>query len=80
MAESHEERFEREQEYWTGPKLFGALIATLLVALTVIYTMASHPGSQPSQEGPWNWSWSPFGTDPGLEINQKPSSVSGLTR
>ena len=80
MAETHEERFEREQEYWSGPKLFMALIVTLAFALTLIYTIASHPGSQPSQEGPWNWSWHPFGADPNLERNQGVSSVSGLTR
>ena len=79
MAETQEARLARiarEEETWTGPKFIGLLFATLAVALTVIYTIASYPtDSRPY----WDFSWYPFGKTPSVE-DLKPSSVSGLTR
>ncbi len=80
MSGYDEQRIAREEEAYSGPKLVGLLAATLIVALTVIYTIASHPGSQASQSGPWNFSWDPWGADPTKEQNIEPSSVSGLVR
>ncbi|MFT3923373.1 MAG: hypothetical protein QM778_12635 [Myxococcales bacterium] len=79
MAETEEQRkarIAREEATWTGPKFIGLLAATLLVALTVIYGIASYPTeSRPY----WDLSWYPFGTTP-KEADLKPSSVSGLVR
>jgi|GEM_PF-7055047 len=79
MAETEEQRLARiarEEATWTGPKFIGLLGATLIVALTVIYTIASYPTeSRPF----WDLSWYPFGTTP-KEADLKPSSVSGLVR
>ena len=41
MAETHEARIAREEEEWTGPKLIGLMVFTLIVALSVIYTISS---------------------------------------
>jgi hypothetical protein len=69
-------RIAREEEAWTGPKFVGLLFATLAVALTVIFTIASYPTeSRPY----WDFSWYPFGTTPNAE-DLKPSSASGLVR
>ena len=79
MAETEAQRTARiahEEATWTGPKLVALLFGTLLVALSVIYTIASYPTvSRPR----WDFSWYPFGKTPGPE-DLKPSSVSGLTR
>ncbi len=75
MSETHEQRIAREEETWTGPKFMGLLVATLAVALAVIYGIASI-----GTEGrPNNFSWYPFGTTPKAE-DFKPSSGSGLVR
>lgn len=75
MSETHEQRIAREEATWTGPKFIGLMFATLAVALTVIYTIASI-----GTEGrPNDFSWYPFGTTPKAS-DLKPSSVSGLTR
>jgi hypothetical protein len=79
MAETEAQRFARiarEEETWTGPKFIGLLFGTLLVALAVIYTIASYP----TQSRPfWDFSWYPFGKTPSA-ADLKPGSVSGLTR
>ncbi len=79
MAESEEQRLARiarEEATWTGPKFIGLLAATLVVALAVIYGIASYPTeSRPF----WDFSWSPWGSTP-KEADFKPSSVSGLVR
>ena len=79
MAETEAQRLariEREEATWTGPRFVGLLFATLLVALSFIYTIASYPTvSRPR----WDFAWYPFGKTPGPE-DLKPSSVSGLTR
>lgn len=41
MTESDEQRIAREEEYWTGPRLFGFGLAFLGACIVVIYTMAS---------------------------------------
>lgn len=75
MSETHEQRIAREEATWNGPKFIGLMFATLAVALTVIYTIASI-----GTEGrPNDFSWYPFGTTPNAS-DFKPSSVSGLTR
>jgi hypothetical protein len=79
MAESEEQRqarIAREEATWTGPKFMGLMAGTLVVALTVIYTIASYPTeSRPF----WDLSWQPFGKTPSAS-DWKPSSVSGLVR
>ncbi len=79
MAETEAQRLARiarEEETWTGPKFIGLLFGTLVVALAVIYTIASYP----TQSRPfWDFSWYPFGKTPSA-ADLKPSSVSGLTR
>ncbi len=79
MAETEAQRAARiahEEATWTGPKLFGLMGGTLVVALLVIYTIASYP----TQSRPfWDFSWYPFGKTPSA-ADLKPSSVSGLTR
>ena len=79
MAETEQQRLDRiahEEATWTGPKFMGLLAATLVVALLVIFTIASYPTkSRPY----WDFSWYPFGTTPKAE-DWKPSSVSGLVR
>lgn len=79
MAETDAQRMARiaqEEATWTGPKFMGLLAGTLVVALAVIYTIASYP----TQSRPfWDFSWYPFGTTP-KEADLKPSSVSGLVR
>jgi hypothetical protein len=76
MSESHEQRIAREEEEWTGPKFLSLLAGTLVVALSVIYTIASYPTeSRPY----WDFSWYPFGKTPDAQ-DLKPSSVSGLVR
>jgi hypothetical protein len=52
------------------------MAGTLVVALTVIYTIASYPTeSRPF----WDLTWQPFGKTPSAS-DWKPSSVSGLVR
>jgi hypothetical protein len=79
MAETDAQRTARiahEEATWTGPKFMGLLAGTLVVALTVIFTIASYP----TQSRPfWDFSWYPFGTTP-KAADWKPSSVSGLVR
>jgi hypothetical protein len=79
MAETEEQRLARiahEEATWTGPRFMGLMVGTLLVALAVIYTIASYPtASRPF----WDFSWYPFGTTPKAD-DLKPSSVSGLVR
>lgn len=79
MAETEQERAARiahDEATWTGPRFMGLMAATLVVALTVIYTIASYPTeSRPF----WDFSWDPFGTTPKAS-DWKPSSVSGLVR
>ena len=79
MAETEEQRLSRiarEEAEWTGPKFMGLLAGTLVVALVVIFTIASYPTeSRPY----WDFSWYPFGTTP-KAADLKPSSVSGLVR
>lgn len=79
MAESEAQRMARiaqEEANWTGPKFIGLMAGTLVVALAVIYTIASYP----TQSRPfWDFSWYPFGTTP-KAADLKPSSVSGLVR
>jgi hypothetical protein len=79
MAETEAQRLARiaqEEVTWTGPKFMGLMVATLVVALSVIYTIASYPTeSRPY----WDFSWYPFGTTPKAS-DWKPSSVSGLVR
>lgn len=79
MAETEEQRLARiarEEAYWTGPRFMGLMVGTLIVALTVIYTIASYPTkSRPF----WDFRWYPFGKTPSME-DLKPSSASGLTR
>lgn len=41
MSESHEARIEREEAYWTGPRLFGFGLAFLALCLVIIYALAS---------------------------------------
>ncbi len=78
MAESEAQRLARiesEEASATGPKFVRLLFGTLVVALVVIYTIASYPtASRPF----WDFSWYPFGKTP-TEADLKPSSVSGLT-
>lgn len=75
MSETHEQRIAREEATWTGPKFMGLLVGTLVVALMVIYGIASI-----GTEGrPNDFSWYPWGTTPSA-ADFKPSSVSGLTR
>jgi hypothetical protein len=75
MSETHEQRIAREEATWTGPKFMGLLVGTLVVALMVIYGIASI-----GTEGrPNDFSWYPWGTTPNA-ADFKPSSVSGLTR
>ena len=71
MAETHEARIAREEEEWTGPKLFGLMVVTLIVALSVIYVISSLKSG--------DYTWYPFGTTP-KAADLQPSSVSGLTR
>jgi hypothetical protein len=79
MAETEQQRMARiahEEATWTGPKFMALLVATLVVALLVIFTIASYPTkSRPF----WDFSWYPFGTTPKAD-DLKPSSVSGLVR
>jgi hypothetical protein len=79
MAETLEQRvarIAREEATWTGPKFVGLLFATLFVALTFIYLIASYPTkSRPF----WDLSWNPWGSTPSAK-DLKPSSASGLTR
>lgn len=79
MAETEQQRADRiarEEATWTGPKFLALMGATLVVALMVIYTIASYPTeSRPF----WDFSWYPFGTTPKAD-DLKPSSVSGLVR
>ena len=79
MAETEAQRIARiahEEATWTGPKFIGLLAATLVVALRVIYTIASYPTeSRPF----WDFAWYPFGHTPEAS-DLKPSSVSGLVR
>lgn len=79
MAETEEQRLARiahEEANWTGPRFMGLMGATLVVALAVIYTIASYPTeSRPY----WDFTWYPFGATPKAE-DLKPSSVSGLVR
>jgi hypothetical protein len=41
VTESDDLRIAREEEYWTGPRLFGFGLAFLGACIVVIYTMAS---------------------------------------
>jgi len=41
VSESHEERIAREEEYWTGPRLFGFGLVFLFFCVVVIYVLAS---------------------------------------
>lgn len=79
MAETEEQRLARiarEEATWTGPKFMGLMVGTLIVALAIIYTIASVPTkSRPF----WDFSWYPFGKTPDAR-DLKPSSVSGLVR
>jgi hypothetical protein len=79
MAETEAQRdarIAREEATWTGPKFMGLLAGTLVVALAVIFTIASVPiESRPY----WDFGWYPFGTTP-KDGDFKPSSVSGLVR
>lgn len=79
MSETEAQRIARiahEEATWTGPKFIGLLAATLVVALCVIFTIASYPTeSRPF----WDFGWSPFGHQPEA-ADLKPSSVSGLVR
>ena len=79
MAETEQQRSARiaqEEATWTGPKFMGLLVATLAVALVVIYTIASYPTkSRPF----WDFSWKPMARTP-TAADFKPSSVSGLVR
>lgn len=41
MSESHEARIAREEEYWTGPRLFGFGLVFLAICIVIIYILAS---------------------------------------
>ena len=41
MSEDHEARIAREEEYWTGPRLFGFGLAFLAVCIVIIYILSS---------------------------------------
>lgn len=41
MTESDEARIAREEEYWTGPRLFAFGVAFLFACVVVIYTLSS---------------------------------------
>jgi hypothetical protein len=41
VSESHQERIAREEEYWTGPRLFALGLGFMAVAVAFIYFIAS---------------------------------------
>ncbi len=42
MSEAERKRVEREEHFWTAPRLVGLMFASLAVALTVLYSMANY--------------------------------------
>lgn len=57
---SLEERFKREDAVWNGPRFHMLLAGTLVVALAVIYFIASVRSG--------DFVWQPFAHDPAHEI------------
>ena len=41
MSESNQQRIAREEEYWTGPRLFALGLGFMAVAVAFIYFIAS---------------------------------------
>ena len=62
VSDAEKQRIEREEQFWTGPKLIGLTFATLAVALVLLFVMA-----ESTSETYWPDWLTPGGVDSELE-------------